>query len=124
MSGRGWSMGGIMQATDGNFYGITVYGGAYGGEFGDGIAFRYSTGLGPFVSLVQAAGEVGQSGGILGQGFTGTTQVELNGVSADFTVVSDTYIRATVPAGATSGYVTVTTPAGVLTSNVPFRIIP
>jgi hypothetical protein len=41
-----------------------------------------------------------------------------------FTVVSDTFIKATVPRGATSGYVTVTTPSAVLRSNVPFRVIP
>ncbi|MGB7584278.1 MAG: IPT/TIG domain-containing protein, partial [Terriglobales bacterium] len=63
------------------------------------------------------------TGGILGQGFTGTSSVMLNGTPASFTVVSDTFIRATVPAGATTGYVTVTTPSGVLTSNVPFRVI-
>jgi hypothetical protein len=80
-------------------------------------------GLGPFVAFVQAAGKVGQTGGILGQGFTGTTSVSLNGTPASFTVVSDTFIRATVPAGATTGYVTVTTPSGALTSNIPFHVI-
>lgn len=117
-------LGGLMQDTDGYFYGITTYGGRFGGSFGDGTVFRFSTGLGPFVSLVQAAGKVGASGGVLGQGFTGTTNVELNGMPVEFTVISDTYIRATVPGGATSGYVTVTTPSGVLTSNRPFRVIP
>ncbi len=47
----------------------------------------------------------------------------LNGAPASFTVVSDTYIKATVPPGATTGYVTVTTPTGMLTSNVPLRVI-
>jgi hypothetical protein len=40
-----------------------------------------------------------------------------------FTVVSDTFIKATVPPGATTGYVTVTTPSGTLTSNKPFIVI-
>jgi hypothetical protein len=82
------------------------------------------TGLGPFVTFIHPAGEVGQTGGILGQGFTGTSNVSLNGIQASFTVVSDTFIRASVPSGATTGYVTVTTPTGVLTSNVPFHVIP
>jgi hypothetical protein len=67
---------------------------------------------------------VGQSGVILGQGFTGTTSVSLNGIPASFTIASDTLIKATVPAGATSGFVTVNTPGGMLTSNVPFRVTP
>jgi hypothetical protein len=81
-------------------------------------------GLPPFVTFVRAAGKIGQTGGILGQSFTGTTNVSLNGTSATFTVVSETFVRATVPEGATTGDVTVTTPSGTLTSNVPFHVIP
>jgi uncharacterized repeat protein (TIGR03803 family) len=110
----------LLQATNGTFYGITLDGGKVGG----GTVYSLSTGLGPFVSFVRAAGRVGQTGPILGQGFTGTTSVYLNGIPANFTVVSDTFIKATVPAGATTGYVTVTTPTGTLTSNVPFHVIP
>jgi uncharacterized repeat protein (TIGR03803 family) len=113
-------MGGLLQATDGNFYGTTYYGGVNR----DGTVFKLSAGLGPFVSFVRGYGRVGQTGGILGQGFTGTTSVELNGTPTNFKVVSDTYLTATVPPGATTGYVTVTTPTGVLTSNVPFHVIP
>jgi len=47
--------------------------------------------------------------GILGQGFATAYKVEVNGTGAKFTVVSDSYIEAKVPKGATSGYVTVTT---------------
>jgi hypothetical protein len=95
-----------------------------GGTSGIGTAFSLNTGLGPFVSFVRSYGKVGQTGGILGQGFTGTTGVSLNGIPASFTVISDTYITATVPAGATTGYVTVATPSGTLTSNVPFHVLP
>jgi uncharacterized repeat protein (TIGR03803 family) len=109
----------LMQATDGNFYGTNYY---YGVN-SDGTIYRLSTGLGPFVTFVRAAGKVGQTGPILGQGFTGTTNVAINGIPGTFTVVSDTFIRATVPEGATTGYVTVTTPSGTLTSNVPFHVI-
>jgi uncharacterized repeat protein (TIGR03803 family) len=110
----------LFQATDGNFYGTTYIGGVYD----DGTIFSLATGLGPFVTFVRAAGRAGQTGGILGQGLTGTTDVSLNGTPAAFTVVSDTFIKATVPVGATTGYVTVTTPTGTLTSNVPFYVIP
>lgn len=111
--------GDLFQATAGILYGTTGIGGAYD----DGTIYSLDMGLGPFVTFVRAAGKVGQTGGILGQGFTGTTGVSLNGVPANFTVVSDTYIKATVPVGATTGYVTVTTPTGVLTSNVPFYVL-
>ncbi len=117
--------GGLVQGTDGSFYGTTTfYGGPTCGCCGCGTVFSLSTGLGPFVAFVHGYGRVGRTFGILGQGFTGTTSVSLNGIPASFTVVSDTFIKATVPAGATTGYVTVTTSTGVLTSNVPFHVIP
>ena len=85
-----------------------------------------SMGLGPFVSFVgpQFSGKVGKTIEILGQGFTGTTKVSFHGIAATFAVVSDTYLTATVPAGATTGSVTVTTPGGTLTSNRVFRVTP
>jgi uncharacterized repeat protein (TIGR03803 family) len=113
----------LIQDTDGSFYGTTSEGGQ-GGMYGPGTIFRLSTGLGPFVRFAVPADRIGETGPILGQGFTGTTGVFLNGTPASFSVVSDTLISATVPAGASSGYVTVTTPTGTLTSNVPFLIIP
>lgn len=112
---------GLVQATNGKFYGTSVTGGTGGGY---GVIFSLDVGIGPFVTFVHGEGKVGQTGGILGQGFTGTTSVMLDGIPANFTVVSDTFIRATVPPGATTGYVTVTTPTGVLKSNVPFHVIP
>jgi uncharacterized repeat protein (TIGR03803 family) len=116
---------GLAQDTNGIFYGTTYVGGNNDDcPEGCGTIFSLSMGLTPFVELAPAAGEIGQIGGILGQGFTGTTSVSLNGIPAVFTVVSDTFIRATVPAGATTGYVTVVTPTGTLTSNVPFQVIP
>ncbi len=111
---------GLLQATSGTFYGTTEAGGV---GLSEGTIFSLSTGLGPFVSFVHNPAKVGQQFGILGYGLTGTTSVSLNGVSANFAVVSDTFLRATVPNGATTGYVTVTTPGGTLTSNVPFQVI-
>jgi uncharacterized repeat protein (TIGR03803 family) len=121
-----WPVGGLVQATNGNFYGTTGNGGdiTCDPSFGCGTVFSLDMGLGPFVAFVRNSGKVGQTGGILGQGFTGTTSVSLNGIPAAFTVKSDTYITATVPPGATTGFVTVVTPSGTLTSNVPFRVLP
>jgi hypothetical protein len=81
-------------------------------------------GLGPFVALVRYTGRIGQPVQILGQGLTGSTAVTINGVAATtFKVVSDTYMTATIPTGATSGPVVVTTPKGTLTSNHNLRIV-
>lgn len=118
--------GSLVQRTDGDLFGTTYEGGAGFSYCGDGCGsiFSVSASLGPFVTFARGAGKVGQTGGILGQGFTGTTGVTVNGTAALFTVKSDTFILATVPAGATTGYVTVTTPSGTLTSNVPFQVLP
>jgi uncharacterized repeat protein (TIGR03803 family) len=110
----------ILQATSGTFYGTTFA----GGTSGDGTVFSLSTGLGPFVTFLPAARPVGSFVQILGQGFTGTTGVSFNGTGATFTVESDTFLRPTVPAGATTGFITVTTPGGTLTSNQVFRVTP
>jgi uncharacterized repeat protein (TIGR03803 family) len=124
----GWNPNGVTQTTKGYFLGTAYYGGEAAGcpapSFGCGTAFSLSTGLKPFVTFVQNFGKVGQAAQILGQGFAGVTNVTLNGVQASFTVVSGTFLRFTVPPSATSGFVKVTTPNGVLTSNVRFVVLP
>jgi uncharacterized repeat protein (TIGR03803 family) len=172
----GRSPSGLVQATDGNFYGSTAYGGAndtdgttfemtpegqvttlhnFGGSDGTnpssliqdtggaiygitsaggdldcdppngcGTIFSLNVGLSPFIAFVQGFGTVGEITAILGQKFTGTTTVSFNGTPASFRIVSGTCILATIPTGAKSGYVTVTTPTGKLTSNLPFRVLP
>jgi len=67
---------------------------------------------------------MGQTIGILGQGFTGATSVSFGGASAPFKIRSDNYITATVPDGTTTGFVTVTTPTSSLRSNVQFQVLP
>jgi hypothetical protein len=113
-------VGTLLQATTGNFYGTTFEGGP---NF-DGTVFGLQVGLGPFVETNPAMGKVGRVVGILGNGLKGTTSVSFNGTLATFTVKSGTYIKAAVPTGATTGYVTVSSPSGTLTSNVPFHVIP
>ena len=110
---------GLVQGTNGRFYGTT----AGGGSSGDGTIFELNMGLGPFVALSPAAGVVNNTIGILGQGLTETTSVAFNGAAANFTVVSDTYVTATVPLNATTGPVTVTTPKVNLSSNRSFQIL-
>jgi uncharacterized repeat protein (TIGR03803 family) len=116
--------GGLMQATNGLFYGTTT-GGIPATCAGStcGTIFSLNVGLAPFVALVLPTGKVGDTAEILGQGFTGTTGVTFNGVpSTNFQVVSDTYITAAVPSGATTGPVVVTTPTGTLKSNKKFNV--
>jgi uncharacterized repeat protein (TIGR03803 family) len=111
---------GPVQDTSGLFYGTT----SAGGKYGYGIVYSLNVGLAPFVALGQYQGKIGGTAQILGEGFTGTTGVTFNGVSAtSFSVVSDTYMTAVVPAGATTGTVVVTTPSGKLRSNKNFRIL-
>jgi uncharacterized repeat protein (TIGR03803 family) len=109
-----------MQNTNGTIYGVTPE----GGTSGQGVAFSFDMGLRPFVRLETPTAKVRKTIGILGQGFIGATSVAFNGTPAAYTVISDTFIGATVPVGATSGFVTVTTPGGPLKSNQQFRVRP
>ena len=109
---------GLLQGTNGTFYGAT----ADGGTHGEGVVYSFSTNLGPLVKTVPTAAKIGARVIILGNGLTGTTSVTFNGVAADFTVESDTYIKATVPAGATTGTVSVVTPSGTRNSNPQFVV--
>jgi len=102
---------GLVQGTDGTFFGTA-----------GGTVFSLSVGLGAFVETVPTSGATGATVVILGNNLTGTTSVTFNGTAATFTVVSSTEITATVPVGATTGRVQVTTPSGTLNSNVPFQV--
>jgi uncharacterized repeat protein (TIGR03803 family) len=115
----GWlPTGGLVQVTDGSFYGTTQL----GGTDGFGTIFSLAVGLSPFVETLPPSGAVGAKVVILGNNLTGTTAVKFDGTAATFTVVSATEIRTTVPTGAKSGKVQVTTPHGTLTSNVVFTV--
>jgi len=111
---------GLAQGTNGNFYG-TAY---EGGTANDGTVFSLSVGLGPFVETLPTSGKVGTKIIILGNNLTGASSVTFNGTAATFTVVENSEITTTVPTGATTGTVEVTTPKGTLKSNVPFRVTP
>ena len=110
---------GLLQGTDGILYGAATN----GGTTGDGIVYSFSNHLSPLVKTVPLAAAVGARVIILGNGLTGSTSVRFNGVSAAFTVNSDTYITATVPRGATTGTVQVITPTQTLNSNPVFQVL-
>jgi len=110
---------GLVQGTNGTFYGTTDSGGT---TVHYGTVFSLSVGLGAFVKTVPTAGKTGSAVKILGTNLTGATRVSFNGAAAAFTVVSRSEISTTVPAGATSGPVEVTTPGGTLSSNAAFHV--
>ncbi|WP_287128547.1 BPSS1187 family protein [Candidatus Cyanaurora vandensis] len=51
-----------------------------------------------------------------------TTRVTFNGVTATFTITSGTQVQAVVPVGATTGTITLTNPAGSVTSTMSFGV--
>ncbi len=75
-------------------------------------------------SFSPAAGPAGTAVVITGLNFTGTTAVSFNGTAATFTLVNATTINATVPAGATSGPVGVTTTVSTGLSSTYFIVPP
>ena len=113
-------VGTLVQDTDGSFYGTTTG----GGSGGAGTIYNIALGLAPFVRTNPAAAKVSQMIRILGTNLTGATGVTFNGTPATFTVGSSTFITATIPGGATTGPIQVTTPSGTLISNLPFQVVP
>ena len=71
------------------------------------------------------SGSVGSVVDIDGTNFTGATGVTFNNVAAtQYSVSSATHITATIPSGATTGRIRVTTPGGTATSASDFTVVP
>ena len=83
-----------------------------------------TAGLPPAVQALPVAGHVGDSVAILGTGLDEATAVSFNGVATTFNLVSPTQLSATVPVGASTGYIKVTLPSGDVLENLPFRVRP
>jgi uncharacterized repeat protein (TIGR03803 family) len=115
----------LLQDTNGDFYAVSLGGPSTRScANGCGVIFRFTTGLGPFVAPTPRFGSAGAAVQILGTNLTNSSSVTFNGTPAVFKVVGPGFIRATVPPGATTGSIQVTTPSGTLTSNVPFQVTP
>ncbi len=109
----------LTQHTNGTLYGITQQGGTVNG----GVFFSLKIGAKPFINLVSTSGRVGSKVGILGQGFSASSVVKFNGVTATaVTRTGTTFLLATVPTGASDGSVTVTTGTTTLTSLKKFVV--
>jgi uncharacterized repeat protein (TIGR03803 family) len=116
---------GLIQDTSGMFYGSTELGGTSTACTGGcGTIFSLSTGLKPFVETQPTSGKVGADVRILGTNLTGATSVTFNGTTATIISNSSSEIKTSVPTGATTGTVKVTTLSGMLKSNVEFRVTP
>jgi hypothetical protein len=75
------------------------------------------------LSFSPTSGTVGTPVMITGMSLMQATEVTFGGVAASFTVNSDTQITATVPTGAKTGKIQVTTPGGMATSSTNFTVI-
>jgi uncharacterized repeat protein (TIGR03803 family) len=120
---------GLIQAADGTFLGTTTLGGTISGGsngFADGTVWTLNAGLpapAPAIILLNStSGSVGSTVLINGHNFISTTAVSFNGVSASFQVLNTQFVSATVPAGATTGPITVTNLGGTATSTQSFNV--
>ncbi len=114
---------GVIQGSDGKLYGTTLLGGA------DNLGQIFSLDLGlagpsPLVGHISpSAGPVGTQVLITGRNLVGVQSVSFNGTAATTFVSQGTdYILATVPAGARSGPVSVTTLNGTGATRGNFRV--
>lgn len=107
-----------VQDTNGTLYGTTEF----GGSSNDGTVYSLNMGLAAFVNAPLFSGKQGGSVLLLGNHLTETSAVSFNGVSAKFVVHDDNHMTATVPAGATSGWIKVTTAQGTVKSRKIFVV--
>jgi uncharacterized repeat protein (TIGR03803 family) len=123
-------VGALLQGSDGRLYVTTPDGGGVNsnGVSDDGTIDAFSASL-PLpkpgiVRFAPASGTVGAKVKISGGPYIGATAVTFNGTAATFKVKGSEFITATVPAGATSGPISVTTPGGTAKSKVTFTVLP
>jgi len=115
----------FIQGTDGKLYGVAPFGGKYPGI---GALFSLDIGLPrptPVISQIYpTSGTVGQAVLLWGTYLLGATSVSFNGKPATtISVTSGQSVRVTVPAGATSGLVTIRTANGAFTTKSEFRVV-
>lgn len=112
----------LLLSTNGTLYSVTEG----GGSSQVGTFYSLSTTYSPFISVVNlSSAKEGAKVGILGQGFTQASVVKFGGTAATTrTLTGSTFILATVPAGALTGTVTVTTGTKTLTAPKQFKVTP
>lgn len=114
----------MLQASAGEIIGITNSFGSSGPDPGE--IFSVQPALAPpkplFVTFSPSSGAVGAQVMIHGVHLVGTTAVKFNGVSAQFQVLNTGNIKATVPAGATTGPITVVNAGGAAVSKKSYSV--
>ncbi len=93
---------------------------AYLGVMPDIGAYEFSQPMQAIRSFAPAFATPGSRISLTGNGFSGVTGVQFNGVPALFTPQNDNTITATVPPGAAPGPLSVTSAAGTSYSALPF----
>jgi hypothetical protein len=113
----------LIEGMDGNLYGIT---GAGGPAPGVGVIFSLDIGLPKPLPAISAAyppsGAVGKQVILWGNYLLGATSVKFNGTPATYLGTSVRSLTATVPKGATTGPITVTTGNGSFTTTTNFTV--
>ena len=110
-----------IPVSAGTTYRIAIDG--YNGASGSVVLNWALSSNAPSISgFVPTTGQAGTNVVISGTNFTGATAVRFNGTSASFTVKNATQITATVPAGAITGPISVTTPGGTAISAANFTV--
>ena len=111
---------GVVQDTNGTFYGTTYS----GGTSNLGTVYSLSMGLKPFIKINPPAAKVGATVTVLGTNLTGATKVTFGSLAAtSFKVVSSSEITAVVPAITKNVKVTVTVPGGSYSTYPVFRLV-
>jgi uncharacterized repeat protein (TIGR03803 family) len=125
-----YPVGALVQGNDGNLYVTAPYGGGANssGVPDQGVIDVFSVSL-PLpkpgiLGFVPSSGKVGATVTIGLGPYVGATEVSFNGTTAKFKVPGSEFITATVPAGATTGPISVTTPGGTTKSKEKFTVIP
>ena len=118
---------GPIQAADGKLYGMSFMNGApENGQPTNGSFWVIDAGLPPpqpqIINFQPTAGAAGSTILIQGSHFVGTSGVTINGISAKFKVLTANFIRVTVPAGASTGKISITNAGGAMTSATNFTV--
>lgn len=118
----------LLQGSDGKLYGTAQNGGGPNGSGTQGTLAVLSASLArpkPSISgFAPTKAMVGHKITVSGAAFIGATAVTFNGASASFVVNASGFVTATVPAGASTGPISVTTAGGTATSKHNFAVLP